>query len=193
MSKVDFIRVEGYEHYYCHVVNGEHEIKVTPILGIYVDRKHSTVSVLDINGLVHKLGVWPTAYNAMKSPDGVFSFCGCWFDNQAAWQEFIRSDQAQAKAEAEAELEAADAGTIIDRFYDRFNRLIGDDMDAAQSLLKEFGVAQLCKLKGKDFDAFNARLTELGYGDEFGHRGCSQEVGITRKTPEVKTHKPKCS
>lgn len=96
MAKVDFIKVEGYEHYYCHVVNGEHEIKTTPIIGIYADRKHSTMSVLDIHGVVHKLGIWPTVYNAMKCPDGVFSFCGSWFENQDTWQEFIRHDQAEA-------------------------------------------------------------------------------------------------
>jgi hypothetical protein len=188
MAKVNFIKVQGYEHIYCHVVNAEHEIKAIPIIGMYVDRKHSTVSVLDIHGVVHKLGCWPTAYHAMKCPDGAFSFCGCWFENQDAWQGFIRHDQAQTKAEAELEAEAEPEtpGIIINKFYDRFTKLSGYDMGAAQTLLAEFKVVRLCKLEGKDFDAFDRRLTELGYGGEGEQFGTPRESG-TRKTPVIKT------
>ena len=190
MSNVGFIKVEGYEHIYCHVDNGKHEIKATPIIGMYVNKKHSAVSVLDIHGVVHKLGCWPTAYHAMKCPDGVLSFCGCWFESQDVWLEFIRRDQAQTKAEAEAELEAEEPETIVDKFYDRFTKLSGDDIGTAQALLAEFKVARLRKLEGKDFDAFDRRLTELGYGGEVDYRGSSDEAGTTRKTPDVKTREP---
>lgn len=80
--------------------------------------------------------------------------------------------------------------TIVDKFHDRFTKLCSNDMGAAQALLAEFKVARLCKLEGKDFDKFDRRLTELGYGGEVEYRGSSNEVGTTRKTPDVKTRKP---